>query len=116
MPDPNLIDLALSLVATNLAITKSELLKQIMVLVYSSQKAEAEDVVYTYPTSRSREETATQIADAIKTLVERQFVKVKELGLEGEAIYTITADGVMELERKGKKGIASLVKAQLGRE
>ena len=71
---------AVAFVTKHLAVTFSDLLKQI-----GSSPDEARN--------------------AMKTLEENKWVKVRTLG-EGEAIYTITAEGFTELEKRTHKGLA----------
>ena len=74
---------ALALVANSLALTLSQLTKEM---------------------SRAPEETQL----IMKELAEYKLVRVRELG-EGEFLYAITAGGVKELEKTEKKGVSALL-------
>ena len=53
--------------------------------------------------------SAEQTRKAVKTLAENNWVKIRPLGKD-EEIYTITAEGVTELEKRTRKGLAITVR------
>ena len=74
----------LVVISNGLAVTLSELIKSV-----GSSKEDVENIV--------------------KPLAERNWIKVKELGNGEEVIYRITEDGVRELERTTRRGVAALL-------
>jgi DNA-binding MarR family transcriptional regulator len=73
----------LSLVEANLAITLSDLAEKMF-----------------WPQAQMRE--------TMKEFVERQWVKAREMNKGNEVLYSITGEGVKELEKTTRKGISAL--------
>jgi DNA-binding PadR family transcriptional regulator len=107
---------ALQFLVKELAAPGSQLRAYLLQALKKAMSAAAENEPKASQTTDQPSPTAEQVQEVIKQaldlLADQRLVRRQEAG-GGESVYTITADGVKEVEKSSQKGVSRLLANRL---